>query len=111
MSIKKSSMAQQLGQLGELTLILGVMTLALGSWLRQIHVKVGVESETQESHSHSQECERMWRNEPTHSQVDSHFGGWSPYKVLDFQRVISRAKIHWIEEFIISLESSWNLNV
>jgi hypothetical protein len=39
----------------------------------------------------------MWRNEPTHSQVDSHFGSWNPYRILDFQRGILGVKTHWIK--------------
>jgi len=35
------------------------MTLALDSQLRQGDEKVRAKSATQESHSHSQECERM----------------------------------------------------
>jgi hypothetical protein len=30
---------------------------------------------------------------------------------LSLQRVITGVKNHWIEEFIISLEISWNVNV
>jgi hypothetical protein len=47
----------------------------------------------------------MWRNEPTHSQVDSHFGSWNPYVVLDFQRGILGVKTRWIKKFLISWES------
>jgi len=45
------------------------------------------------------ECRRVWRNEPSHSQVSSHFENWSPNRLLNFQKAISRAKIHWIKEF------------
>jgi hypothetical protein len=51
-----------------------VTTLALGSQPKQKHGKVLAKSATQESHFHSQECERMWKNELTHSQMDFHFG-------------------------------------
>jgi len=44
-------------------------------------------------------------NEPTHSQVGSHFGSWSPDGLLNLQRVIVGVKTHWIEEFFISLET------
>jgi hypothetical protein len=57
--------------------------------------------------SYSQECRKLWRNEPPHSQVSSHFGSWSPDGVPNLQREISRAKNHWIEKFFISLESFW----
>jgi hypothetical protein len=51
----------------------------------------------------------MWGNEPPHSQVSSHFGRWSPNRFLNFQRVIAGVETHWIEDFFISLESSWNV--
>jgi hypothetical protein len=63
------------------------------------------ESVTQKSHSHSRECERVWGNELTHSQVDSHFGSWSPYEVPNIQRMIWKVKNHWIEDFFIPLET------
>jgi hypothetical protein len=53
----------------------------------------------------------MWGNEPTHSQLNSHFESWNPYRVPNFQRSISKVKIHWIKEFFIPLERSSNLNV
>jgi hypothetical protein len=31
--------------------------------------------------------------------------------LLNLQRVIARDKTQWIEEFIISLEISWNIDV
>jgi predicted RNA-binding protein with PUA domain len=57
---------------------------------------------------------RVWESgkiEFPHPQVNSHFGSWSPDGLLNLQRVIARAKTHQIEEFLISLEGSWNLNV
>jgi hypothetical protein len=57
------------------------------------------------------ECQRVWRNEPTHSLMDSHLGNWSPYGTLNFQKMILRVKTHWIEEFLTLLEISWDLNV
>jgi hypothetical protein len=54
---------------------------------------------------------RVWRNEPTHSQVDFHFGNWKPYGVLNFQRGILGVKTHLIKEFFMPLESSWNVDV
>jgi hypothetical protein len=44
-------------------------------------------------------------------QVNSHFGSWSLDGHLNLQMEIEGVKNHWIEEFLISLESSWNLNV
>jgi hypothetical protein len=43
--------------------------------------------------------------------VGSHFGSWNPDELLNFQMIISRVKTHWIENFLIPLKSSWNLNV
>jgi hypothetical protein len=59
----------------------------------------------------SRECRRMWGNEPSHSQVSSHFGSWSHDGLLNFQRAIIGAKTHWIEKFLISLKSFWNVDV
>jgi hypothetical protein len=53
----------------------------------------------------------VWGNEPTHFQVDSHFGSWNPYGVLNFQKSISWVKIHWIKKFLIPLENFLNENV
>jgi len=39
------------------------------------------------------------------------FGSWSPDGLLSFQRAIVGAKTHWVENFFISLKSSWNLDV
>ncbi len=50
-------------------------------------------------------------NEPSHSQVSSHFGSWSPDGLPNFQRAIAGVKTHWNEEFLISLKRSWNLDV
>jgi hypothetical protein len=85
-----------------------VITLTLGSRPRQRQGKVQAENATQEPHLHSL---GMWRNEPTHSQMDSHFGSWNPFGVLNLQKGISRVKIHWIKKFLTSLKSSWNLDV
>jgi hypothetical protein len=46
-----------------------VTTLTLGLQPRQGHGKVQAKGATHESHTHSWECERMWGNEPTYSQV------------------------------------------
>jgi hypothetical protein len=75
------------------------MTLALGISPRQRYGKVQAGSATRE-------CRRVWGNEHTHSQVDSHFGSWSLNGLPNFQRTTGRVKIHWIENFFISLESS-----
>jgi hypothetical protein len=59
----------------------------------------------------SWECKRVWGNKPSHSQVNSHFGSWHHSGFPNFQRAIVEAKTHWIEKFLISLESSWNIDV
>jgi hypothetical protein len=66
-----------------------VTTLAFSSWPRQGHGKVQAKNATQESRSHSRECGRLWRNEPTHSQVDSHIGIWS---LMDFSESNSKSQ-------------------
>jgi hypothetical protein len=86
----------------------------LGSRPRQGFVKVRAKSEARESHFMLLgvwECERVWRNEPPHSQVSSHFGSWTPNRLLNLERAIARGQPHLIEEFFITLESSWNLDV
>jgi hypothetical protein len=53
----------------------------------------------------------IWDNEPTNSQVDSHFGGWNPYGIPNLQRDILGVIIHWIKKLFIPLEKYWNFNV
>jgi hypothetical protein len=91
-----------------------VATLALGSWPRQRLTKVRTKNEAREPHFMFLgvwECERMRGHEPPHSQVSSHFGNWNPDELPNLQRAILRVKTHWIEKLLISLESSWNLDV
>jgi len=59
----------------------------------------------------SRECGRMWRNELSHSQVSSHFGSCNPDGLSHYQKTIIKVKTHWIKEFVISLESFWNVDV
>ncbi len=47
----------------------------------------------------SRECKKMWRNEPSHSQVNSYFGSWSSNGLPNLQRAIVSVKIHWIKKF------------
>jgi hypothetical protein len=70
-------------------------------------MKVWAKSEARESHFMFL---GVWGNEPPHSQVTSHFGSWSPDGLLNLQKMITRAKTHWIEKFLISMEISWNIN-
>jgi hypothetical protein len=89
-----------------------VATLALGSRPKQGLARLWTKREAQGGHiSCSWECKRVWENEPSHFQVNSHFGSWSPNGLSNFQRAIEGVKTHWIETFLISLESSWNVDV
>jgi hypothetical protein len=76
-----------------------VATLALGSWPRQGLARVRTK----------RECKRMWGNEPSHSQMSSHLGSWSPDGLPNLQRTIVGVKTHFIETFLISLKSFWTL--
>jgi hypothetical protein len=84
--------------------VTNVVTLALGFRPRQGFARVRAKKE-------AQECGRVWRNDPSHSQVNSHFGNWSHDGLSNFQRAIVGVKTHWIETFLLSLKSSWNINV
>jgi hypothetical protein len=90
---------------------LDVATLALGLQPKQGFAKVWTKTRPDSHISCSCKCKRMWGNEPSHSQMNSHFGSWIPNGFPNFQRVIARVKIYWIEKFLISLESSWSVNV
>jgi hypothetical protein len=72
---------------------------------------VCAKKEARESHLMLRECMKVWKNEPSHSQVSSHFGNWSPNGVPNFQRTIVGVNTHWIEEFFISLERFWNVDI
>jgi hypothetical protein len=39
------------------------------------------------------ECRKVWGNEPSYSQVNSHFGRWSFGGLPNFQKVIAGVKI------------------
>jgi hypothetical protein len=52
------------------------------------------------------ECEGMNPHTP---KVSSHFGSWNPNGIQNFQSEIARVKNHWIERFLISLKSFWNV--
>jgi len=88
-----------------------VTTLALGSWPKQRFTKVRAKTGPGSHITCSRKCKRVWGNEPSHSQVNSHFGNWSHGGLLNVQRTVSCVKTHWIENFFISLKSSWNVNV
>ncbi len=89
----------------------GVVTLTLGSRPRQGFARVQAKKEARSHILCSRECRRMWSNEPSHYQVNSHFGSWSPNGLPNFQKAILGVKTHWIEKFFISSESFWNIHV
>jgi len=89
----------------------GVGTLTLGSQTRQGLVKVQAKYEVGSHISCSRECKKVWGNEPSHSQVSSHFESWSIDGFPNFQRVIVGVITHWMEKFFIPLESFWNVDV
>jgi hypothetical protein len=60
---------------------------------------------------HAPKSVRKWENEPPHSQMNSHFGSWRPNGLSNLERAIIGVKIHWTKELLISLKSSWNVNV
>jgi hypothetical protein len=74
-----------------------VATLALGSWPRRGLVRVQAKTKLGSRISWSWECKRVWGKEPSHSQVNSHVGSWSPGGLPNFQRAITRVKTQWIE--------------
>jgi hypothetical protein len=52
------------------------------------------------------ECRRVWE-----SQMNSHFGSWSPGGVPKLERVIAKVKTLLLVKFFISLEIYWSLDV
>jgi hypothetical protein len=86
-----------------------VATLALGLQPMQGLIKVRGKSEPRSHISCSRECKRG--NEPPHSQVSFHFGSYTPNGLPNLQRAITKVKTYWIENFLILLESSCNLDV
>jgi hypothetical protein len=67
--------------------------------------------ETQSHITYSRECRKVWGNEPSHSQDNSHFRKWSPDGFLNVQKAITRVKTQWLLAFFISLKSSWKVVV
>jgi hypothetical protein len=59
----------------------------------------------------SWEWRKMWGNEPSHSQGSFHFGSWSLSEPPNLEKPIAKVKTHWIENFLLSLESYWNINL
>jgi hypothetical protein len=46
-----------------------------------------------------------------HTLREFHFGSWSFSGLPNFQEEIARVKIQWLEEFFVSMESSWNVDI
>jgi hypothetical protein len=61
-----------------------VTTLALGSWPRQGVARLRAKKKTWESHHILPRVQRVWEHEPSHSQVNSNVGSWSPKRILEF---------------------------
>jgi hypothetical protein len=55
-----------------------VATLTLGLRPRQGVARLWAKKKTRESHHMLMRVQRVWGNEPSHSQVNSHVGSWSP---------------------------------
>ncbi len=53
----------------------------MGSRPRQGVARLRANRETPESLHMLSRVQRMWRNEPSHSQVNSHVGSWSPKRI------------------------------
>jgi hypothetical protein len=63
-----------------------IATLALGLWPRQGFAKVCAKTKPESA-------KIVWGNELSHSQVNSHFGNWSPNE-LPKEKAIARVKSH-----------------
>jgi hypothetical protein len=61
-----------------LTIIINVATLALGSWLSQGVARLQAKREAWKSPHMLPRVQRMWGNEPSHSQMNSHCESWTP---------------------------------
>jgi hypothetical protein len=57
---------------------INVATLALSSRPRQKGCKGAGQEEAGSHITYSRECKKVWGSEPSHSQVNSHVGSWSP---------------------------------
>jgi hypothetical protein len=60
-----------------------VVILALGSQSKQGVARLWAKRETRESLHMFPGVQRVWGNEPSHSQVNSHVGSWSPKWTLE----------------------------
>jgi hypothetical protein len=87
-----------------------VATLALGSRPKQGVARLRAKRETRESRHMLPGVQRVWGHEPSHSQVNSHVGKWSPEwtpKVLERNYKVKTAQF---EAFFVSSKSSWSVN-
>ncbi len=73
---------------------------------RQRHGKGAGQEDPGESHHILPGVLESVRDEPSHSQDNSHFGRWSPGGLPKFQRAIARVKPQCIVAFFISLKRS-----
>ncbi len=60
-----------------------VATLPLGSRPKQGVARLKAKRETRESHHMLPGVQRVWGHEPSHSQVNSNVGSWSPKWTLE----------------------------
>jgi len=65
---------------------------------------------SQESHNTPGSVRRCEGMNP-HTPREFHFWSWNPGGFLNFQKAIARVKTQWLEEFFISMESSWNVDI
>jgi hypothetical protein len=79
----------------------------LGSWPRQGVARLQAKRKTRESHHMLLGMQRVWGNEPSHSQVNSHVGSWirkwtPKYSERDFrgQNPSSQRVIYIIENLL-----------
>jgi hypothetical protein len=63
-----------------------ITTLALGSQPKQRVARLQAKRKTQESHHKLPKVQKVWGHEPSHSQVNSHVGNWSPKWTPEFSK-------------------------
>ncbi len=87
----------------EFKCIESVTTLALGSWPKQGLARLWTKREACESHHMLPRVQKMWGNEPSHSQVNSHCGSWSPKWIPKFSGCNYRGQnpLVWKKIYII----------
>jgi hypothetical protein len=80
-----------------------VITLVLGSQPKQGVARCGARGKPENHISCSWECKRVWRNEPSHSQMNSHLKNWSPKWIIKFLKSNCRGQnsIDWDIPYII----------